>query len=88
MEEYIWQQRNTTVRYIATRSLLDLREGSERAPGAWVGMRWWEQAGINITGAREAAAVAAEKDGGEEWWRGINGGLPGRINSNKYTKLI
>ena len=27
--------------YIATRSLLDLCEGSERAPGAQVGIRWW-----------------------------------------------
>ena len=32
--------------YIATRSLMGLREGSERAPGDRVGMRWWEQAGL------------------------------------------
>ena len=50
--------------YIATRSLLDLCEGSERAPGAQVGMRWWEQVGINLVGARKGAAVAAEKYGG------------------------
>ena len=51
--------------YIATRSLLDLCEGLGRAPGARVGMRWREQAGLNIAGAREVAEVAAERDGGE-----------------------
>ena len=42
-------------------------EGSERAPGAWVGMQGWEQAGINLSGSREAAVeeAASEKDGGE-----------------------
>ena len=30
-----------------------------------MGIRWLEQAGINMAGAREAAAAAAEKDGGE-----------------------
>ena len=39
---------------------------SERAPGARVGMRWWEQAGIDLAGAREAAAATAEGDRGEE----------------------
>ena len=54
--------------YIATQSLLDLCEGSERAPGAWVGMQWWYKSGINMAGAREAATSAAveEKDRGEE----------------------
>ena len=27
----------------------------------WVGMRFWEKAGINLFGEREAAAAAAEK---------------------------
>ena len=54
--------------YIATLFLLHLCEGTERAPGAWVGMRWWEQAEINLAGAREAteAATEAEEDGVEE----------------------
>ena len=42
MEEYIRQRKNTVAHYIATQSLLDLCEGSERAPGAQVGMRWQE----------------------------------------------
>ena len=41
MEEYIRRRQNTVVQYITTRSLLDMCEGSERAPGAQVGMRWW-----------------------------------------------
>ena len=42
-------------------------EGSERALGARAGIRWWDQAGINMAGAREATAAAeAEKmDRGE-----------------------
>ena len=43
------------------RSMLDLCEGSEREPSVWVGMRFWEKAGINLLGEREAAAAAAEK---------------------------
>ena len=34
MEEYISRRYNTVAQYIATRSLLDLCEGSERDPGA------------------------------------------------------
>ena len=41
MEDYICRQQSTFTQYIATRSLLDLCEGLERAPGAWVEMRWW-----------------------------------------------
>ena len=41
-------------------------EGSERAPGAQVGTRWWEHAGIDLSGAHEAAAVVAEEEGGED----------------------
>ena len=64
MEDYIWRRHNTIAQYIATRSLLDLYEGTYRAPGERVGMRWWDQAGINMVGAREstAATVEAEED--------------------------
>ena len=41
MEEYVRRRQNTVSLYIATRSLLDLCEGSERFHGAQVGMRWW-----------------------------------------------
>ena len=76
MEEYVRRRQNTVAQYIATRSLLDLCEGSERDPGAWVGMRWWEQAGIDLAGAQEAAAAVAEEEGGEEW-RGEERKTPG-----------
>ena len=38
MEEYFRRQHNTVAQYIATRSLFELCEGLERAPGARVGM--------------------------------------------------
>ena len=56
MEEYIRRRQKTVAQYIATRSLLDLCEGLERAPGVRVGMWWWEQAGLDLDEAREAAA--------------------------------
>ena len=64
MEEYIRRRQNTVAQYIATRSLLDLCEGSERALGARVGMWWLEDVVINLARAREAAAAMAEGDGG------------------------
>ena len=66
MEEYVRRSQNTVAHYIDTRSLLDLCEGLESATGARFGMRWWEQAGLYIAGAREAAAEVAEEEGGEE----------------------
>ena len=65
MEEYIRRRQDTVTQYIATQSLLDLCEGSERAPGARVVMWWWEQVGIDLAGARESVAATAEGDGGE-----------------------
>ena len=52
--------------YIATRSLLDLCEGSERAPGAQVSMRWWEQEVIYMAGVQEAESAVEEYEGVEE----------------------
>ena len=66
MEEYFRRLQNTVAQYIATQSLLYLCEGSERAPGARVGMRWLEQAKIDLAEAREASAAAEEGEGGEE----------------------
>ena len=55
------------MQYITTRSLLDLCEGVERAPGAQVEMWWCEKSDINQTGSREAAATVSEsKEGGVE----------------------
>ena len=59
MKEYILQQKNTVAQYIAMQSLLSLCEGTERAPGARVWIRWWDQSGTNMSGAREAAGVGA-----------------------------
>ena len=50
--------------YIATRFLLELCEAVDRKQGAWVGMRRREQAGIDLTGARETATASAEADEG------------------------
>ena len=41
IEEYVRRRHYTVAHYIATRSLLDLCEGQERAPGARFRMRWW-----------------------------------------------
>ena len=43
---------------------MDLCEQSVRRTGAWVSRRWWEQDGINLIGARDREAAAA--DGEEE----------------------
>ena len=43
--------------YIATRSLLEIYKAEERNHGAWVGMRWWEQTGIDLGEARETEAT-------------------------------
>ena len=85
MGGYIRIQQKKVSHYIDTLSLIDLCEGSERAPGARVGMVWWDQTGINLVGARETAAAAAENDGGEEWRMVRKGRLPGRSNSIEYT---
>ena len=66
MDDYFRQRQSTFSKYIATRSLIYLCEGSERSLGGRVGMRWWEQAGINLEWAREATAAVFERDGGEE----------------------
>ena len=66
-------------------SLLELYEELEWELGARVGIQWWEEAGINLEGAREAAVAATEKYWGEEWRRGSKGGLPVRSNRSKYT---
>ena len=76
MEEYIRRRQNTVAQYIATKSLLDLCEGSERAPGERLGIQWRDKAGINLAGERESATAIVtavvtevateERDRGEE----------------------
>ena len=52
METYIRKIQNTSTQYIATQSILGLCEATERKQGEWVGIRWWEQEGIDMTGAK------------------------------------
>ena len=46
------------------KSLLDLCEGSERAPVARLGIQWWEQVGIDLVGVQESVPAAVEGGGG------------------------
>ena len=62
MEAYIRKRQNTSAHYIATRSLLDICEAAETKQRERVGMRWWEQAGIDLAGKRETVAAAAVGD--------------------------
>ena len=62
LENYFLWRQNTVAQYIMTRSLLNLCKAEERNQRARVGMWWWEQAVIDLTGEREIAAVAAEAD--------------------------
>ena len=66
MEEYIRRCQNTVAQYIATQSLLDLCEGSERATGVQVGMFWCEQERLDLAGAREVEAAVVEGNEGKE----------------------
>ena len=67
-EEYIWIRRNTFAQFIAIQSILYLCEETERTPGARMGIQWREKSGIDLTGARERAAAAADayEDRGEQ----------------------
>ena len=68
MEDYIRQRQNTFAQYIAMQLLLDLCEAMERTPGMRVGMWWWDQSGIYLTGTREMTSAEAEayNDGMED----------------------
>ena len=81
----VTRRQNTVAQYIATGKSLDLCEQSTRRPGARVSWRWWDQAGIDLEGAKKRAAVTetvseSELDselnadpGGEEELRGASG---------------
>ena len=55
----VTRRQNTAVHYIATRTILYLCEWDTRRPGARLSWRWWEQAGIDLEGAKKRAAEAA-----------------------------
>ena len=48
------------MQFIATQSILELCEETERTPGALVGMRWWDQAGIDLTGSKKRESSATD----------------------------
>ena len=89
----VTRRQNTDAQYIAMRLILDLCERSTQRPGAKVSRRWWEQAGIDLEGAKKREAEAAtvselESDsesnadpGGEEESRGLSG-LSGKSGSS------
>ena len=62
MENYIRRRHITVAQYIATRLILDLCNSAERKRGDWVGIWWREKVGIDLAGARETVAAAAEAD--------------------------
>ena len=73
---------NTVAQYIATWPILDLCKQATRRPGAQVSRRWWEQAGIDLEGARKQAAVSAtrsEMESEEE----LDGELTGAAGGGK-----
>ena len=48
-----------------TRPKKPQKEGSERDPGERLGMQWWEQVVIDLSGVRKDAAETEEEYGGE-----------------------
>ena len=58
---------------------MDLCERLVRRPGAWVSRRWWEQEGLNLSGKRERAAVAAEGEAGRIGEDAVREDTMGRI---------
>ena len=57
----ITRRQNIVAQYIATRPILDLCEQATRRPGERESRRWWEQAGIDLEGARKQAALSATR---------------------------
>ena len=62
MGAYVLKRQNTVAHYITTRPIMDLYEETVQRYGTWVARRWWKQEGLDLAGAREAAAAA---EGGE-----------------------
>ena len=65
METFIRKIQNTVTQYIATGPILDLCEAAARKRGARLGMWWWEQAVMDMTGVQETeeASEGEEEDG-------------------------
>ena len=55
----VTRRKNMVTQYIATRPILDICERVTRRPGARVSLWWWEQAGIDLDGAKKRTMEAA-----------------------------
>ena len=54
----VTRMQNTFAQYIVTQTILYLCEQSTWRPGERVSRRWWEQASIDLEGAKKMAAEA------------------------------
>ena len=54
-EAYVPKKQNTVAQYIVTQPILYLFKETVRISGVWVMKRWWDQEGMELAGAREAA---------------------------------
>ena len=66
IETYVDHHQNTSVPYIATRSIMDLCLGAGQSPGVRVLKRSWKQESIDMEGILEAALVAEAEKGWRE----------------------
>ena len=69
---------NTVLQYIATRPILELCDQYDQRPVVRVSQRWWEQAGIDLEGAKKRAVESAtdsdsDSDSGIEESSGASG---------------
>ena len=64
MRAYLLKRQNTVAQYIAAQPILDLCEETVRRSGVRVARRRWDQEGLNLAGARAAAAASDDGEGG------------------------
>ena len=62
IDKYITRRQNTSAQYIAMRPILDFCERSACRMVARVYRRRWEQASLDLEGAKKRSAAAAELD--------------------------
>ena len=88
IRKLVTRRQNTVAQHIATRLILDQCERSTRRPGARVSRRWWEQARIDLEGAKKwlaEATMRSETDLEEESDVESNGDLGGEEESQEAS---